>query len=110
MQFAKYLFKIANLHLITGEKAIPIYIIARAWGLRAGVGWFWRFAGEGRPRQREYAPIGKFFGREGGRFLTFYYLCGTRGTTELRSTAQLAPQAQHRDCTGTAQGGKMASA
>ena len=38
MQFAKYLFKIANLHLITGEKAIPIYIIGAGAGA-AGGGW-----------------------------------------------------------------------
>lgn len=38
MQFAKYLFKIANLHLITGEKAIPIYIIGAGEGA-AGGGW-----------------------------------------------------------------------
>ena len=112
MQFAKYLFKIANLHLITGEKAIPIYIIGAGAGA-AGGGWeilaggfggrFWRevLAGGFGRGEREYAERGKIIWPRGWAVSDF--LLSLWHARHNRAFAQ-PPNLPHRDCTGTAQG------
>ena len=98
MQFAKYLFKIANLHLITGEKDIPIYIMGA--GERAAGGVWVILAGGAAPTARICTNREIFWPRG---WAVSDFLLSLWHARHNRSFAQ-PPNLPHRHSTGTAQG------
>ena len=113
MQFAKYLFKIANLHLITGEKAIPIYIIGAGAVRQAGVGRFWRevLAGGFGRGEREYAERGKIIWPRGWAvsdfLLSLWHARHNRATLNRPTCPTGTAQGLHRDYTGRKDGQRI---
>ena len=119
MQFAKYLFKIANLHLITGEKDIPIYIMGA--GERAtGGGWVvLAVLGEGLAGGFGRAAAStarictnrEIFWPRGWAvsdfLLSLWHARHNRATLNRPTCPTSTAQGLHRDCTGRKDGQRI---